>query len=470
VAPTVVPYLTVVADPLEFFDVGDGSRTALVLKLHGCARLYRETKARSKARLASNEARPEGNEWERYLRAIVYTYREIQNWREDSWSRDFLCTLLRTRTLVLCGYSAADVVVHDTFRTVYEELSRYRATHVRATVAPINEKAPEELAPQAPAFFLGPQGTWEFHGVEILRAASRAAGARTQELTSHPNYIEFKYVDEAGTAFPTLDDAFTLLFHRVLRMRQEQALQQDLRRIVVQLLGHPPTDGELRTIRNKFSELLEAEKRRASELAAGSSRAEFASLVDWTDQFHVGFLRQVALTEALARRQCSRQRIDELRRVPSWYFPIAERPDWGAWAVVVELALRQMLATHLSGGVNWALLPPSVVVQTTEGAPSISWRRPNGSSTVAIRWEGDPLRKRHTFAGAPRSRRLWEASAEHLPWVPAHTQPGLVPLPHETPDARQIWDLALRPASKATVAQWLEVPDEPDADAARAAS
>ena len=53
---------------------------------------------------------------------MVFTYREIQNWRKDSWSRDLVSTLLRTRTIVLCGYSGTDPVVHDTFRTVYEEI------------------------------------------------------------------------------------------------------------------------------------------------------------------------------------------------------------------------------------------------------------------------------------------------------------------------------------------------------------
>lgn len=57
----------------------------------------------------------------------MFTFREIQNWRQDSWSRDLLLTLLRTRTMVFCGYSTADPVLHDTFRTVYEEMaSRFK--------------------------------------------------------------------------------------------------------------------------------------------------------------------------------------------------------------------------------------------------------------------------------------------------------------------------------------------------------
>ena len=69
---------------------------------------------------------------------MVFTYREIQHWWEDSWSWDFLRTLLRTQTIVFCGYSGADPVLHDTFRTVYEEMA---ATKKRQKRAGINEPA-----------------------------------------------------------------------------------------------------------------------------------------------------------------------------------------------------------------------------------------------------------------------------------------------------------------------------------------
>ena len=69
---------------------------------------------------------------------MVFTYREIQHWWEDSWSWDFLRTLLRTQTIVFCGYSGADPVLHDTFRTVYEEMA---ATKKRQKRARINEPA-----------------------------------------------------------------------------------------------------------------------------------------------------------------------------------------------------------------------------------------------------------------------------------------------------------------------------------------
>src|SRR5262249_51109283 len=110
--------MLLVAGPTEFFERGTAYRAALLVKIHGCVRRYREERAQTET-LA------------RYLPSMVFTYREIQNWRKDSWSRDLVSTLLRTRSIVLCGYSGADPVIHDTFRTVYEEIEAHRP--VKAT-------------------------------------------------------------------------------------------------------------------------------------------------------------------------------------------------------------------------------------------------------------------------------------------------------------------------------------------------
>jgi len=118
--PTMFSDYVRITSPAEFFSEGKAHRTAVLIKMHGCARTYRDVKPNG-----SNE-----REWREalrdYLRSMVFTYREIQNWREDSWAADFLRTLLRTRTVVFAGYSLQDPVVHDTFRTVYEEMARIR--------------------------------------------------------------------------------------------------------------------------------------------------------------------------------------------------------------------------------------------------------------------------------------------------------------------------------------------------------
>src|SRR4029077_18373413 len=144
-----------VAGPTDFFDRGTAYRAALLLKIHGCVHRYREE--RDRKTLA------------KYLPSMGFTYREIQNWRKDSWSRDLVSTLLRTRPIVLCGYSGTDPVVHDTFRTVYEEISSHRPPKLDDASAK-NAASPTDTR----AFFTGAAGKAEFAGLEILRAGSRA--------------------------------------------------------------------------------------------------------------------------------------------------------------------------------------------------------------------------------------------------------------------------------------------------------
>ena len=139
--------LLVVAGPTEFFERGTAYRAALLLKIHGCVYRYRKER-QSTVSLA------------RYLPSMVFTFREIQNWRKDSWSRDLVSTLLRSRSIVLCGYSGADPVVHDTFRTVYEEISAHRPR--------LDVGSAENLASQTDtrAFFTGAAGKAEFAGLQ----------------------------------------------------------------------------------------------------------------------------------------------------------------------------------------------------------------------------------------------------------------------------------------------------------------
>ena len=106
-----------------------GQQAATIVEIHGCAETYRH---------ACYGPSEESGTLAEVLSSLVFTFREIQNWRQNSWSRDLLLTLLRTRTMVFCGYSTADPVLHDTFRTVYEEMARrFARTSLRG-----NERAP----------------------------------------------------------------------------------------------------------------------------------------------------------------------------------------------------------------------------------------------------------------------------------------------------------------------------------------
>lgn len=468
--PTSFPHFALVADPLEFFQYGDGSRSALVLKLHGCVRHYRECR-QATLHPSSGKDRTNPSPWERSLRSIVYTYREIQNWREDSWSRDFLRTLMRTRTLVLCGYSAADNVVHDTFRTVYEELTRHRQSR-RARPQRSQMKSEAKAAQvDAPAFFFGPRNQWEFHAVEVLRAASQAVGQQDPELAKHPNYLQFR-----TDAFPRLDDEFVWLFHRVSRKQQQRALREDLRSVATQLLNSAPLDSELDTLSEHFERVLKEEEEVEAQIQAdveGSAPVQhrFRAVVQWTDQFHPAFLSQLALADAFSRRQ-GLLGLERMRQNPNFYFPIAERPDWAAWGVVIELALRRMLADRLEDDDCWCNLPVGVVATASDLVPTLLWHRkqslePSGepfSAALAIRWEGDQKNSLHQFPGVPRSRRYWRPSLTQHPWLPETTvdetktaQLRLTDRAYDTlPCAGELWRWALGAPRERT--NWLEEP------------
>ena len=150
---------------------------------------------------------------------MVFTYREIQNWRGEAWVADFLRTMLRTRTVVFAGYSLQDPVVHDTFRTVYEEM----AEEVRRA-DPAPSPAPAARPPKnAPAYFFAPGADKrEFYGLEILRAASTAVAA-DRAKGDHPNYIRFNF--RGRPEFPNLDELFLLLQHSVFRRIQRSGLE-----------------------------------------------------------------------------------------------------------------------------------------------------------------------------------------------------------------------------------------------------
>src|SRR5262249_47667148 len=155
--------------------------------------------------------------------------------------RDLIRTMLRTNTLALCGYSGADPIMHATFREVYEE-------RAAALVRP----APDA---KAPVFFFGLATRREFHSLEILRAASAAVGLPTGNLLDHPTLIESE-----PSGFPTIDDHFRLIVHRVVRKLQYDALRTRLRRIAPPLLGHPCPDEDYQKLLEQFEDVCRDEE------------------------------------------------------------------------------------------------------------------------------------------------------------------------------------------------------------------
>jgi len=301
-------YFTRVAGATQFFSHADSHHAALIHKIHGCMESYRV--ARQEKNFALSRA---------ILPSLVCTFREIQNWGEDSWSHDYLTTLLRTRTVVFAGYSAVDPVIHDTFRSVYEEMASYKLKMDRASGAlglakaehpNVDDTSEEDLSGKAPAFFLDLKP--QFHGLEILRAASMAAGDFLPELANHPNLLTFHRSDE--TAFPHLDELFSWLFHLTFRELQNHVLEKELRWTAYQLLGGPCPEEEAKSLIAYFTELRGAEREVARKFDSSSNkdtcervRRSFQRMTAWTQIFHVSLLPEYALAQIHSVRHSRRR-------------------------------------------------------------------------------------------------------------------------------------------------------------------
>jgi hypothetical protein len=437
---TGMPRFSRIAGADDFFAHGQGYRTALLLKIHGCAGAYRAARREqlSPTPISAGAHAPparSGNVWASYLPALVFTYREIQTWRADAWSRDLIRTLLRTNTLALCGYSGADPVVHSTFRDVYEEMGRSRVARGAGSIHGESENAP--------VFFFGIADRREFHSFEILRAATAAGGFRARKLVEHPNHIEFKL----GASFPTVDDHFRWLTHRVLRDRQQEALAARLRGLAPRLLGHPCPEVDFVAMCDAFTNLCEAECQtiaRASDASVdfrdSDRRRIFDSIVGWSWHFVPGLLRELALAELAQSRQGPGRTVGAKRASP-WYFPVSERPEWAAWGAVVELALRNMVAARRdkpaeSAGVDFEWLSFSA-----EESPyaALSFTCDEGQyqpRALCIRLQG--FRRPDSapaLRGAFRRVTYWDLGEQDVPWC--ENRVGLCP------SASDVWRWAV---------------------------
>jgi len=421
--------------PTDFFKRGAGFRSALLVKIHGCTNRYRLE-------------RQHGSEWWNYLSSIVFTYREIQNWRKDSWSRDLVTTLLRTRTMILCGYSGADQVVHDTFRNVYEEIRSQRGPAVSEGSAPRNVRA----------YFTGAAASREFHGLEILRAASRAAGTDSPPLTDHDNYLPFYFLHERK--FPTLDEIMVWIFHRTVRGLQKQALRTDLRRTASQLLQRPTPESELEAVRKNFELLETAEQDRAGKWTdERASHWEFGRVAGWTDRFHTSLLREFALAETVQRNQGPGLRLEHLRAARG-YYPVSDQPGWAAWGVVVEIALRRMIQAYRTksaprwtddhGYVEPAICEyPAILISPSDETPS--------PTCVLLRFAGfERAGYRPEIRGAYKRLTIWDLTAgiePRLRRTPASVRRSGVQrstkaartATHRSPGAHDLWRWATAP-------------------------
>jgi hypothetical protein len=442
-----LPRFSTIAGANQFFAQGRGYRTALLLKIHGCALQYRKARQQRIDALALDtrtdapENAPKIDTLSACLPTLVFTYREIQTWRSDAWSRDLIRTLLRTYTIALCGYSGADPVMHATFREVYDEQATTRAS----TEGPSDEKNPGN----ASVFFFGLAGRREFHSLEILRAATIAAGLEVGRLVDHPNHLEF----EPSGGFPSLDDHFRWLMHCVVRQLQVDALDTHLRRLPQRIFRRPARDKDLQHIRDRFEELrcLEraasalvlpvAEAAAAPGMVNGDTaarrvedqRQKFGALTNWTWHFVPGLMRELALADTVASYQGAGRAV-RTSRAAIHYQPLSERPEWGSWAVVLELALRSLVAALKGGG---TLAPADLAAEDSPSA-AISFHAGCRWAPLAlcIRLVGFERPDRAApLRGAFRRVTYWDLHEQDVPWPLHPVDP--------CPSAEAIWEWAV---------------------------
>ncbi|MDA0810031.1 MAG: SIR2 family protein [Planctomycetota bacterium] len=394
--PAPLREMAVVSSPVEFVECGKANRTSLVVKVHGCVGNYRRssyelrTQQSQRASLFFDDDANEMTrrlrsvaEWEANLQSMVFTYREIQNWREDSWARDFLATTQRTRSVAFVGYSLQDPVIHDAFRTVYEEMAvdQKRAMDSKAEANRESSQNRESGSPptvakrpqrDASAFFFGSAGEQSFHATEVLHAATWAAGSESSSPHEHTNYLRFSYLHE-DYQFPNLDDLFLWTYHRTMRQRQLQMLQDELRPIAATLLRGSnvvPLPSTMKQIEDRFRRVMQLEYQIAEnwfgddvgalpdgltdeeKLREKQERRERCSrhrrqlqhLVAWTWFFQPALMKEFACADIRNRRGVAVPVVSSLRN-SDWYHPAAAAPGHVAWGVVLELAIRWLLGS-----------------------------------------------------------------------------------------------------------------------------
>jgi hypothetical protein len=383
----------------QFFEKGDGHQAALLVKIHGCVEQYRK---RRKVSTSLCQVLPQ----------MVFTFREIQNWRNDFWSRDYLRTLLRTRTIAMIGYSGKDPVLHDTFRTVYEEMADCREQ--------LDDDGNAPALNAAPIFYFGPHNKTEFHGSELLRAASLATGIKSHnKLTPHPNYLRFHF---KGGETPDIDQMLLWLYHRVFRLRQEQQLKRTLNQVELMLFQKPRPAAEHRAILRNLQALLQKE----TEVNQFQEK-----ITAWSYYFQAGLLREFALGETLVSTNTFKLNKLESTRKQAWYYPAGGNPCWTSWGTIIELALRRMIRFWANESAPNKYIPDCSPLEQTNWVYAASQTHPTlyfskgdkqptpFSLTIQLSVSTRTTKPSTSRTSSRTASTLWKLSPGGLPWIPS---------------------------------------------------
>lgn len=465
-----IPHYDVISDPRGFYRRGKAHRTATLFKIHGCAGRVRGMEGETGS---SGDGVPE--RVHSYLRQVVYTYREIQNWRADHWTADLLRTVLRTRTLVFAGYSTSDPVIHDTFRSVCEEMELHQG-------GPATSDINVSDSPAAPAYFLGfskGEPTSEFHAEQVLHSASRAVGqfSGSSARDGHPHYLRFGPGTEKQPLLG-LDELMGLLAHQVLRAQQQESLRSELPSLVARLTGHRRPRSEVEAVCQVFKQYVDDEQKGVLNDEAELARRSIRRALAWSAGFHAALRREWALGLALGQSQdgaVAAAQLAERMRHPLWYFPASERPAWTAWSAVVELAMNYLAKQLIRGrSVPFGEAEATHNILPTVVLPFADRKLPGSVVTriaLTLQVGGlDRMDKAPFGVGFPARRVVWTFPEHALPWRADGADPVDSPVARngvsqvvwmqESP-ALTLWNWALnQPKADALegILKWLGVP------------
>ena len=491
------PRFATVSQPNEFFVRGHGFQQSLIVKIHGCAASYRRYREESLSKNPKQSQRHQVCSWEKYLTSMVFTYREIQNWRADKWSQEYLQTLLRTRKMVFMGYSGQDPVIHDTIRSVYEDIAKQR----QLTPNPNPNPNPSEI--DIPSYFFEPGGSSSFHATEILRSAQHAVSDELACVLTETNKFTFHYKNKQH--LPDLDHKLRMLFHLSYRELQLKLFPQYLPRVLLQLFGkHKPSQQQHNLIKalqdfcgaeqrqlvefresiiKKFSEV-QRECRENSKENASEIQREFREQerqlnqhLAWTESFHQPLMNMLYDAEQRHAQRGNTSTAKPLNQAKNlhWYTPITTNPEWSAWCIVIECALRNInnaFKNHHDAKSERDMIQPLTRVIPTENNryqalhtqygldPTLVIMQPKYRSPSYVHFRiGNTARTRqplpHTGVHADKSRMFWDLAIDAIPWQ--RHQPNAAMAANKqnqanTPSAEQLWQLATNQPSSDSLA------------------
>jgi hypothetical protein len=246
---------------------------------------------------------------------------------------------------------------------------------------------------------------------------------------------------------------YTWTYHLVARELQSQALEAEVGRIAYQLFHRPSPEEEVASLLTSFDLLRKQEKCESQSwkgLKGELARRDCRRMTNWTSVFHRRLMRQYQIAESLHRNPNDALAVYAAARYP-WYAPMTEHPQWCAWAVILEMAIRRMSMAHLGKPPEgWLISTRELDVAEHASGPAVRFRANCGEFATAEPHVWRLLcielgAERRLFPrNAPRGAfaalkpKIWELRPETIPWWTERDGRK----PQETPSAREVWDWA----------------------------